>query len=31
MDEGVDGVAVMGGIYMEDQIEKNVIAYLAEF
>ena len=30
MDEGVDGVAVMGGIYMEDQIEKNVIAYLAE-
>ena len=31
MDEGVDGVAVMGGIYMEDQIQKNVIAYLAEF
>ena len=31
MDEGVDGVAVMGGIYMEDQVEKNVNAYLTEF
>lgn len=30
MDKGVDGIAVMGGIYMEDQIEKNIIAYLGE-